>query len=521
MTNLSLLQSALAARVARAGDRLRAPIALRLAAARAQPAQLVRDYEPLQLGDSSASETLLAGRAIFAGMEAKVDPADIWSAAPPSSRWAGDLHSFEGLAECAVLGGEEEARGCRQATRQWLQKHRRWRPVPWRPDVASRRLRSWLSYPQLPATQDDGHHGDWCAALSIHADYLDRRRASAPEGVSRLETAAGLIAAGLCLAGKAPLAGRGIDMMLAEIDGQISPGGAHVSRNPADLLRALELLVESRRNLALADSSRAKAFDDAIGRISPALRLLRHGDGGLAAFHGAPAVTDGRVDRALVEARVRAKAPDQVGGFARLSSGRTAVVIDVGRAPQGQARATAHASALAFEMSHGRRRIIVNCGAAERLQDAWRMASRSTPAHSTLVVGDASSASFLSKGFAAKALGPWIMDGPGAPDVERAEDVEGAWISVSHDGYAAPFGLTHQRRLFLSPDGYDLRGEDTLATFSDEHRQTLTEVQPAGGMPFAIRFHLHPQIEAQVNDRGVVRLSQAATFGRCASRAGI
>ena len=54
---------------------------------------------------------------------------------------------------------------------------------------------------------------------------------------------------------------------------------------------------------------------------------------------------------------------------------------------------------------------------------------------------------------------------------------------MSHDGYQPQFGLIHHRRLFLGADGSDLRGHDRL--------------EGKGGKRFAIRFHLHPQVDRQ------------------------
>ena len=37
------------------------------------------------------------------------------------------------------------------------------------------------------------------------------------------------------------------------------------------------------------------------------------------------------------------------------------------------------------------------------------------------------------------------------------------WLDARHNGYDEPFGLTHRRRLFLTADGLELIGEETLS----------------------------------------------------------
>ena len=68
---------------------------------------------------------------------------------------------------------------------------------------------------------------------------------------------------------------------------------------------------------------------------------------------------------------------------------------------------------------------------------------------------------------------------------------------MSHDGYAPLFGLTHSRRLFLSANGEDLRGEDRLTPAGDA-------ASPANdGTPeFAVRFHLHPEVTVSLTQSG-------------------
>ncbi|HKX07079.1 MAG TPA: heparinase II/III-family protein, partial [Stellaceae bacterium] len=63
--------------------------------------------------------------------------------------------------------------------------------------------------------------------------------------------------------------------------------------------------------------------------------------------------------------------------------------------------------------------------------------------------------------------------------------------------YRAEFGLTHQRQLFLAEDGEDLRGEDLLTG--------------TPGQSFAIRFHLHPQVQASLTQDGTAALLRLAS----------
>jgi uncharacterized heparinase superfamily protein len=153
--------------------------------------------------------------------------------------------------------------------------------------------------------------------------------------------------------------------------------------------------------------------------------------------------------------------------------------MDAGRpAPPGQDR-FAHAGTLGFEFSWGKERLIVNCGAAPALAGEWSAALRGTAAHSTLIIADVSSAEVLEKGLGRR------------PDIVNAhrQDFGGVhWLEANHNGWEKPFGAVHHRRLGLAENGEELLGEDLI--------------EAATPQPFSIRFHLHPNVTASLQQDG-------------------
>jgi len=171
-------------------------------------------------------------------------------------------------------------------------------------------------------------------------------------------------------------------------------------------------------------------------------------------------------------------------GLERLVAGKSIVFADCGPPADERWGAFPHAGTLSFEMSHGRERLIVNCGAYRGPKPAWHAALRTTAAHSTLIVADKPSSELDADGH--------LLKSPRAITRERAEQDGSQWISATHDGYQAEFGLSHQRQLFLAEDGEDLRGEDRLTG------------KP--GQSFSIRFHLHPTVQASLTQDGTAAL---------------
>ena len=114
---------------------------------------------------------------------------------------------------------------------------------------------------------------------------------------------------------------------------------------------------------------------------------------------------------------------------------------------------------------------------------------RSTAAHSTLTVADTNA---LNVSDQVPSQGQEI-----AVQASRREDNGSVLIESSHDGYARRYGLRHDRAIYMSADGDQIRGEDSLIAINKTGQQIRS---------FAIRFHLHPQVNASLATDGVTAL---------------
>jgi len=217
------------------------------------------------------------------------------------------------------------------------------------------------------------------------------------------------------------------------------------------------------------------------------------GDGALSSWQGGNPGEAARL-AALVEGcglRARPLRQARGWGYQRLSALGTVLVLDAAPPPPPKMVASGAASTLAFEMSDGSQRLVVNCGGPAPLPTALNPqlieALRSTAAHSTLTLSDSNSTAILADG----SLGKGVTD----VTIERSEDNDSSRIEASHDGYVRRFGLIHKRSLMLGNDGKELRGADQLML---KGRRKIREAAP-----FAIRFHLARGVEATVTADGM------------------
>jgi uncharacterized heparinase superfamily protein len=427
-------------------------------------------------GDRDRGSALLSGVCDFAG-ERVQGAASPWDT-EASAAWHAALHGFGWLADLAALGGPGAAKKAQQMAFDWLQRYDIYDRLAWRADVMGDRLFAWLEhFDFIAATERD--RAALGASIARQTRHLALVAAREGTGLRRLRALRGLVAACAALGARRRLA-RGLRQLVQELPQQILPDGGHGGRSPLAQLAALQCLVDVQTTLAAAAIPVPDALTQAIARAAPMLRFFRHGDGRFALFNGAgegdPAATDLVLARAVAHGRTPASAADI--GFERLQAGGTLVLFDCGAPPRGT-DSDPHAGMLSFEMSHQRERIVVNCGAYRGSAGAWRAAMRATAAHSTLVVADTNSVELAADGR--------LMRTPQVTH-RRTEQDGSLLVAATHDGYRERFGLTHERQLFLSADGDDVRGEDALTG--------------AAGRGFAIRFHLHPEVTAATDAAG-------------------
>ncbi len=447
--------------------------------------------------DADRGRAMLTGTYTFDSQTVRVPEGTTpWSVTEPSPYWAMDLNSFDWLRDLEGLERETAGEQARWLVNGWLHDKGRWDRIAWRPDVAAQRIVSWCRHGRLILEGADLiWRSTFLRSLSRQSVYLHKTAHLAPDGEPRLRAAVGLALSGLCLPHGAKRRERGVSLVLEEVARQILPDGGHVSRDPDTLLRVLMDLMTLLAGLDKTRAGRPESLQHAVDRMAPMVRFFRHGDGSLAAFNGArrrPAV---HVDAVLAQDDTAGKPLRRAmqSGYQRLARGGTVAIMDTGAPSRGVMSSRAHSGCLSLELSAGHTRMIVNCGTTNAHGPTWREALRATAAHSTVTIGDTSSSSFLTSALLPAIGDGRIVNGPVHVSSSRTDNDSGTLVDASHDGYMERFGMIHRRRLYVSADGRDVRGEDTIAKLGEGGRRPQAA---------AARFHLHPDVIAQKGGDG-------------------
>jgi uncharacterized heparinase superfamily protein len=441
------------------------------------PALPVRDPWP---GDPARGARLLRGELEHGGVLIALRPG-AWGDAHGSPVLRAVAHGFTWLRDLRALGTDNARLRARAMVAEWIGSGSV-DPVAYRPDVIGARVTAWLGhYDFFAASADDLFRQKLMARLVADARNLSALLPAEEQDARSLTALKGLIAAAVALPENAAFLTRAMRFLPAEIARQVLADGCHVERSPIAQLQALQDLTEMRALLQAAQVQPPTALSSAIERMAPALRVLRHGDGGLALFNGTREETPALIDLTLAQAGRNGRGASSLvdGGFQRLQAGRTVLIVDCGAPPAPGIDRLSHAGTLALEMSVGRDRLIVNCGGFPAGPQEWRDAMRATAAHSTLTIAEVSSSELKPNGLGRR---------PDKVHVQRQEANGAHWLEASHDGWQKLFGAIHRRRLYLAESGEDLRGEDLI--------------EAATPQPFILRFHLHPSVQARMQQDG-------------------
>ncbi|HET9148053.1 MAG TPA: heparinase II/III family protein [Acetobacteraceae bacterium] len=444
------------------------------------PAMPVRDPWP---GEPGRGARIVKGEIEWMGAVRPLRPGS-FAARDSSTVMAAHIHGFTWLRDLRALGTDTARMRARALISDWIGAVLP--AVAIVPDVSGARIAAWLGhYDFFAASADDEFRQALMARLMADARQLAASLPAEARDGRALTALKGLVAASVALPDHAAYLQRAARFLAPEIDRQVLADGCHVERSPAAHLAALQDLTEIRALLQAARAEAPASLPGAIERMALALRSLRHGDGGLALFNGSREDWANLIDLVLAQAgrTGRSAATLAEGGFHRLAAGKSVVIIDGGAPPaQGMDR-FAHAGTLGFEFSIARERLIVNCGAATAAGPEWRDALRATAAHSTLTIADVSSSELRPDGLGRR---------PSHVEVQRQEANGAHWFEGSHDGWKKPFDAIHHRRLYLAESGEDLRGEDWIEAGEPQ--------------PFALRFHLHPNVTASIQQDGEAAL---------------
>jgi uncharacterized heparinase superfamily protein len=445
-------------------------------------------------GERSRGDALMAGRFTVGSETLSLKDLD-FGMVDTAGPLATHLQGFSWLRDLSAAASREKgARLAEAVVGRWLLAHGTKVDEAWAPDLWGERILFWTAYaPYILSSSDSGYRSALLNTLARGARHLDSNADKAPAGVERITAWCGVVAAGLLLQGGVPRVARGeAGLARALASAQFDDGGL-ISRSPFEQMQLVDRFGLLRACYQAAKQTVPDGIEAAAQASLAALHGIMMGDGALSSWQGCNPGDAARLTALIEGCGMRARPLRQARGwgYQRMSALGTILVIDAAPPPPQKMAEQGSASTLAFELSDGSQRLIVNCGGPgplpTDLPQELVQGLRTTAAHSTLVLADTNSTNILDDG----SLGKGVED----VTIDRSEDNDASRLEASHDGYVRGFGLIHKRSLMLGNDGKELRGADQLIS---RGRKKIRE-----SAPYAVRFHLAPNVEATITADGM------------------
>ena len=447
------------------------------------------DELPAEAGRGKA---LLMGKFHFLGMEQSLRSIDYSQLALPPVM-LDYIHRFDWLRDLSAATNRSEAAPIAAAIIvNWFDGNaERIKAPAWSVENSTWRFLNMAAYaPMILSSNDPVYRSRILNHFARTARHLDQSAPRAGHRFTRLCGWLGVVAASLLLPegnARRSVGERGLANAIQET---VFDDGGVISRSPIQLIELIKLLTLLRQCYLARNKDIPEYLSDALARTVPALLGLTHADGGLGAWQGSAHIGGETINAIVAASAVRARPQRQAlnWGYQRVAANASVLLFDAGPPPLAKQSPAGCASTLAFEFSHGSKRLIVNCGGSAligaSIPATLARGLRTTAAHSTLCLDDTNSTAILQAG----QLGKGVSEvGLVRRDIDKATRID-----ATHDGYAHAFGFIHSRLLILRSDGLELRGEDTLLP----HDKT----KPRDNIPCHIRFHLGPDIEISADE---------------------
>ena len=455
------------------------------------PLKLLASPEDPAPGNSERGRRILAGNLDYNGDKADItNPLCFERVENMPAEFIRQFHCFNWISDLSHIADDKEVRQIiEKFISRWLAHYENWHSDVWASDVIGARLANLIVHAPLTLSSSDMvYRSKLLNSMAQQARHLSRIIDDAPPGIPAITAASGLLIAGLLLPGGNILLARGAQKLKTYLNAYVLPDGGVSSRNPDDVVRIMRYLIIIKSGYLDISQAPPEWIQATLDKMAPFVRGMRHGGGQIARFNGASTLSTLAIDSVLAASEARGRAIENAvhSGFQRIKNRRTTILMDCGALAAGILSSKSHAGTLGFEFSDGKDLVVVNMGPASRGSGFVELAqlARTTAAHSTLIVENTNSSQITDEGT--------IGSGVREVKMSRIQSTRQSDIIAQHDGYNKRYGIIHERHISVSTDGRSITGEDKLIITSAK----------ADGKEAIVRFHLHPDVKAEVNQSG-------------------
>ena len=395
-----------------------------------------------------------------------------------------NLHSFLWLTK---LDRKNSKSTTKNIIKSWIENFFNYDVNAWEMEITAKRIIAWVSNTDITLDNSDKTYKEkFFLSLIKQSNFLLRNLKNLSYDSGKIICCSAIILSGMIFKENEINYKTGIKELEKIIKIYFDENGFPKSRNPEDVFISIKYLILIREWLKEAQKPIPDLLNEIIHKCGSCYFTLSCQNKKFPLFNVATEITYDEYDIFLKGLKYKFVNKNyEIGELVKIKKKKLEFFIDCGNPPSSNFSKNYQAGCLSFELISNKQKIICNSGYSKHLSSKLTSLCRSTAAHSTLYINDASSCVFQKNETITKAYGSSVLEGHKIINKNYTEDKDFYSILASHNGYEKRFGYTHSRLIKISKNEDIIFGNDQLKKTKNCFNS----------LNYFIRFHIYPNIK--------------------------
>ena len=388
------------------------------------------------------------------------------------------LHSFYWLFSLDLKSSNKVTQSIIE---NWINKNQNYKIKSWEVDILSKRVIAWISNSKITYDESSSDYKNtFNEIVSKQVNHLINEINRSSDLNDKMIGCTAITISGIAYKNRRFLA-YGLDLLKKIINTSFDNNYFPKSRNIRQMIFYLKYFILIRELLKDSLNDIPDYLDEIIFYLGKSYNFFWGSLKQNLLFNGNNNSNNKDFDKYLTLFRYKFKNDKfDTSGYTILKNKNVILAMDVGSNPEKNYSENYQAGPLSFEFYFKDKKLITNSGYFQDYNHQLNSISKSTAAHSTLILDNSSACHFKKN-----TKGPSIVGKSFKTFDNQIINEKNYWsIKCSHDGYLTRYGVIHQRNLEFHPDENILIGKEILIKKKNFKSSN-----------FEIRFHLLPNIK--------------------------
>ncbi|MDC2997563.1 heparinase II/III-family protein [Candidatus Pelagibacter sp.] len=363
----------------------------------------------------------------------------------------------------------------------WINKNNKYKKESWEFNITAKRIISWLSNHQLSYNEsDEEYRSIFDHMIQKQTNHLLNEIKNSEDLENKIIGCSAIILTGLCYKIEKNYLNVGLNFLKKITNSSIDNQGFTNSRNIKQLIFFLKYFIIIREWFKESQIEVPEHIEENIYYLGQSYAFIRQNINTDLLFNGNNKSNTHDFDHYLKRLGYKFKNENKdCGGYIVLKNKKICLAMDAGSSPNPKYTQDYQSGALSFEIISNGRKLITNCGYYKKNNQNLNEISKSSAAHSTLIIDDNSSCKFTKK------KDKLILKSGFKITQKNSVFEKNYWkINAAHDGYFKKFKSIHERNIEFFPKQMKFIGNDKIIRKKNNYN-----------FKFDIRFHLEPNIK--------------------------